>query len=121
MSGCGARTAAGSLEAVFESSDVERFGWILMEVWAAKPRKQRCSFQSCGRFLLSRSSRLGVAKLGYREQAKRTRRLFRLHDFWRQAQAFLSLERSAQKIRLSRSQACRRRAIQKLKVERDPD
>jgi hypothetical protein len=23
--------AAGSLEAVFESSDVERFGWILME------------------------------------------------------------------------------------------
>ena len=26
MSGCGARTAAGSLEAVFESSDVERFG-----------------------------------------------------------------------------------------------
>ena len=31
MSGCGARTAAGSLEAVFESSDVERFGWILME------------------------------------------------------------------------------------------
>ena len=30
MSGCGARTAAGSLEAVFESSDVERFGWILM-------------------------------------------------------------------------------------------
>ena len=32
MSGCGARTAAGSLEAVFESSDVERFGWILMEV-----------------------------------------------------------------------------------------
>jgi hypothetical protein len=24
MSGCGARTAAGSLEAVFESSDVER-------------------------------------------------------------------------------------------------
>ena len=25
MSGCGARTAAGSLEAVFESSDVERF------------------------------------------------------------------------------------------------
>jgi hypothetical protein len=32
MSECGARTAAGSLEAVFESSDVERFGWILMEV-----------------------------------------------------------------------------------------
>ena len=32
MSGCGPRTAAGSLEAVFESSDVERFGWILMEV-----------------------------------------------------------------------------------------
>jgi hypothetical protein len=32
MSGCGARTAAGSLEAVFESSDVERFGWVLMEV-----------------------------------------------------------------------------------------
>src|ERR1700737_681547 len=32
MSGCGARTAAGSLEAVFEFSDVERFGWILMEV-----------------------------------------------------------------------------------------
>ena len=30
--GCGAQTAAGSLEAVFESSDVERFGWILMEV-----------------------------------------------------------------------------------------
>ena len=29
--GCGARTAAG-FEAVFESSDVERFGWILMEV-----------------------------------------------------------------------------------------
>ena len=27
MSGCGARTAAGSLEAVFESSDVERFGY----------------------------------------------------------------------------------------------
>ena len=48
MSGCGARTAAGSLEAVFESSDVERFGWILMEVLSAKPRKQRCSFQSCG-------------------------------------------------------------------------
>jgi hypothetical protein len=32
MSGCEARTAAGSLEAVFESSDVARFGWILMEV-----------------------------------------------------------------------------------------
>jgi hypothetical protein len=32
MSGRGARTAAGSLEAVSESSDVERFGWILMEV-----------------------------------------------------------------------------------------
>ena len=32
MSGRGARTAAGSLEAVFESSDGERFGWILMEV-----------------------------------------------------------------------------------------
>ena len=32
MSGCGARTAAGSLEAVFELSDVERFAWILMEV-----------------------------------------------------------------------------------------
>src|ERR1700724_2054849 len=28
---CGARTAEGSLEAIFESSDVERFGWILME------------------------------------------------------------------------------------------
>jgi hypothetical protein len=28
----GARTAAGSLEAVFESSDVERFAWILMAV-----------------------------------------------------------------------------------------
>ena len=27
-----ARTAAGSLEAVFELSDVERFVWILMEV-----------------------------------------------------------------------------------------
>ena len=27
MSGCGTRTAEGSLEAVFESSDVERFGW----------------------------------------------------------------------------------------------
>ncbi len=27
MSGCGTRTAAGSLEAVFESSDVERFGY----------------------------------------------------------------------------------------------
>ncbi len=26
MSGCGARTAAGSLEAIFESSDAERFG-----------------------------------------------------------------------------------------------
>jgi hypothetical protein len=41
MSGCGARTAAGSLEAVFESSDVERFGWILMEGLgdeAAEPR-----------------------------------------------------------------------------------
>jgi hypothetical protein len=37
MSGCGARTAAGSLEAVFESSDAERFGWVLMEVQAAKP------------------------------------------------------------------------------------
>ena len=44
-------------------------------------------------------------------QARRTHRLFRLHDFWRQAQAFLSLERSAQKIRLSRSQACRRREV----------
>jgi hypothetical protein len=32
MSGCGARTVVTSLEAVFESSDVERFGWILMEV-----------------------------------------------------------------------------------------
>ena len=31
MSGCGARTAAGSLEAVFELSDAERFGWTLME------------------------------------------------------------------------------------------
>ena len=32
MSGCGARTAAGSLEAVLEfESDVERFGWTLME------------------------------------------------------------------------------------------
>jgi hypothetical protein len=30
--GCRARTAAGSLEAVFEMSDVERFVWILMEV-----------------------------------------------------------------------------------------
>ena len=29
MSGCGARTAAGSLEAVFELSDVERFGHLL--------------------------------------------------------------------------------------------
>src|ERR1700724_2441154 len=37
--GAGARTAAGSLEAVFESSDVERFGWILMEVLAAKQRE----------------------------------------------------------------------------------
>ena len=27
-----ARTATGSLEAVFESSDVERFTWVLMEV-----------------------------------------------------------------------------------------
>ncbi len=27
-----ARTAAGSRKAVVESSDVERFGWILMEV-----------------------------------------------------------------------------------------
>jgi hypothetical protein len=27
-----ARTAAGSLKAVFESSDVERFAWVLMEV-----------------------------------------------------------------------------------------
>jgi hypothetical protein len=34
MSGCGARTAAGSLEAVFESSDVERFGWILESIVA---------------------------------------------------------------------------------------
>ena len=25
-------TAAGSLKAVFESSDVERFAWVLMEV-----------------------------------------------------------------------------------------
>src|SRR5580692_9131010 len=31
MSGCGARTAAGSLEAVFESSDVERFAWVLKD------------------------------------------------------------------------------------------
>ena len=45
MSGCGARTAAGCLDAVFELSDVERFGWILMEVQAAKQRKQHCSFQ----------------------------------------------------------------------------
>ena len=30
--GCGARTATGSLKAVFESSDVERFTWVLMEV-----------------------------------------------------------------------------------------
>ena len=30
--GCGAGTAAGSLKAVFESSDVERFAWVLMEV-----------------------------------------------------------------------------------------
>jgi hypothetical protein len=30
MSGCGARTAAGSLKAVFGLSDVERFVWILM-------------------------------------------------------------------------------------------
>ncbi len=29
MSGCGARTATGSLKAVFESSDVERFAWVL--------------------------------------------------------------------------------------------
>jgi hypothetical protein len=36
MSGCGARPAAGSLKAVFESSDVERFAWVLMEVSAAK-------------------------------------------------------------------------------------
>ena len=42
MSGCGARTAAGSLEAVFESSDVERFGWILMEGLSdGETRKQR--------------------------------------------------------------------------------
>ena len=27
-----ARTAAGSLKAVFKSSDVERFAWVLMEV-----------------------------------------------------------------------------------------
>jgi hypothetical protein len=33
------------------------------EVSAAKPRKQRYSFQSCGRSLLSRSSRLGVSAL----------------------------------------------------------
>ena len=31
--GCGVQTAAGSLEAVFESSDVERFVWILTEVF----------------------------------------------------------------------------------------
>jgi hypothetical protein len=31
MPGCGVRTAAGSLKAVFESSDVERFAWVLME------------------------------------------------------------------------------------------
>src|ERR1700732_5372145 len=36
MSGCGARTAAGSLEAVFESSDVERFGRL-----AAWPHRLR--------------------------------------------------------------------------------
>ena len=36
MSGCGARTAAGSLKAVFESSDVERFAWILTEVLGGK-------------------------------------------------------------------------------------
>ena len=40
MSGCGARTAAGSLEAVFESSDVERFAWVLMET-----AEEVCRFQ----------------------------------------------------------------------------
>jgi hypothetical protein len=31
MSGCGARTAVTSPKAVLESSDVQRFVWILME------------------------------------------------------------------------------------------
>jgi hypothetical protein len=33
---------------------------------ARAPRKRRCSFQSCGRFLLSRSSRIGVSSMGCR-------------------------------------------------------
>src|SRR6202023_1140809 len=37
--GAGRETAAGSLKAVFESSDVERFGWVLVEVLAAKQRE----------------------------------------------------------------------------------
>jgi hypothetical protein len=47
MSGCGARTATRSLDAVFESSDVEHFGWIgswssrYILLWIAKDQKYR--------------------------------------------------------------------------------
>ena len=70
MSGCGARTAAGSLEAVFKSSDVERFGWILMEVSQIRPRYRR-----------NRSGRVGLgghevtAKLGIKRLVAQNREL----------------------------------------------
>ena len=54
MSGCGARTATRSLDAILESSDVERFGWIgswssrYILPWIAKIRSDAASQSQAG-------------------------------------------------------------------------
>jgi hypothetical protein len=62
--GCGARTAAGSLEAVFDPSHVEHCAGSARRQAGANPRSRRCSCQSCGRFLESSASRVGVSSTG---------------------------------------------------------
>ncbi len=57
--GCGARTAAGSLEADFKSSHVEHCAGSARRQAGANPRSRRCSCQSCGRVLESSASRAG--------------------------------------------------------------
>jgi hypothetical protein len=58
---CGARTAAGSLEAVFDPSHVEHCVGSGRRQAGPNPRSRRCSCQSYGRFLesMTSSDRLG--------------------------------------------------------------
>ena len=62
---CGARRRLVSLGPVFDPSHVEHCAGTARRQAGAKPRSRRCSCQSCGRFLESMKSRVGVSSMGW--------------------------------------------------------